>query len=695
MKMNDLVILSLFFSVSIFAHESTFRLSKEAIPVHYSLTIRPEFDEEVFHGEVLIYLRTTDNLQNITLHSSQLNITELYINQRNASFEHGPDEKLVIKYEEEDIQPGEHTLFIKYSGKLVEDNVGFIKAPYEYNGKQGYIFVTDLEPIVARKVFPCFDEPSFKAKFNVRLISPNDTYKAISNMPEIKKFSTPAGVVYDFATSVKMSTYLLSFAFTEYPYHEGILEDHGRNVSIRIYTYNATKENNDFAVECTKKAIQFYSDYTDIAYPLPKLDMIEYKRLETAATENWGLITFREGLLTPSLHIYSKSQIRLVVYHELSHFWFGNMVTNDWWNDLWLQEGFATYMSYKLLAKDFNTIQVSEMKDFQNDEYFETEIYKSSLPIVSHVSRQSDISKKFHSVVYEKGAGLLLMLEDVIGEDKFRLAIQTYLKRHAFGTATTNDFIAAVEETVPDVPLRSFLESFLYQNKFPIISVNRTADRTYILSQKVCEVVAEDKPWGQRWTIPVTYITDQNSSPKLVWLDRDMIRLEIDEKDAKWIILNPQGKGMYKAVLSTDMWKEIAAVFGDMDQQLADTVISDAYYSFRFNMLSCDVIIDLMKKIQKPYITKWTLLFPFYEYLTESLVCGNHMEASEMFWKFIRKRFVESGYKKRPKLKRASRCDEVDILKDHDLSNIKQCAKWIEEHLQNFSNVIVNELVSN
>uniref|UniRef100_A0A6P7GX87 Glutamyl aminopeptidase-like n=1 Tax=Diabrotica virgifera virgifera TaxID=50390 RepID=A0A6P7GX87_DIAVI len=220
--------------------------------------------------------------------------------------------------------------------------------------------------------------------------------------------------------------------------------------------------------------------------------MIEYQRVGTSATENWGLITFRQGLLTAPLEIYNEFQIKLVMFHELSHFWFGNLVTNAWWNDIWLQEGFASYMSYKLSAHVNNETQLGEMKAFQFTDFFEKEIYKKSQPIVQYLPDSSKIDDVFLGLVYEKASAILLMLEDQVGQEKFREIIKKFLNKYAYHTATTNDFITVVEEVVPDIPLRTFLESYLYQHKFPVLNVDIVDSTTYVITQQVCETFHQE-----------------------------------------------------------------------------------------------------------------------------------------------------------------------------------------------------------
>ncbi|KAJ8984987.1 hypothetical protein NQ317_016898, partial [Molorchus minor] len=278
-------------------------------------------------------------LDKITLHASELNITESSINHVKAEVECENDEKISLRYSDDVIQPGDNLLRFKYTGGATRRaELGFSRLHISITTKKGeilfdgtimFILVSDFQPTSARKAFPCFDEPSFKAKYNIRLMTPDDSYNAISNMPEI----VSKGYIFPYKTS----------------------QEGDRSIPIRIYTYNASGETNGYAMNCTKRALRFYSEYTEISYPLSKLVFLHDRIFET---RNYGYrklgINHLQGRAAQSnLNIYDEDQIEVVIYHELGHFWFGNLVTiNDWWSDIWLQEGFATYMSHKLYTKE-------------------------------------------------------------------------------------------------------------------------------------------------------------------------------------------------------------------------------------------------------------------------------------------------------------------------------------------------------
>ncbi|CAG9860831.1 unnamed protein product [Phyllotreta striolata] len=667
----------------------TYRLSPtEAVPTQYSITIRPDFENSVFSGEVSIQVTTKGELQCIVLHSSNLTIEEVKINGKNATYELQLFDKIGVSFAtNETIQAGDQLVHIKYKG-VIGRELGFIRASFENDDEIVKIYVTELEPDYARTVFPCFDEPIFKALFNLRLISPNETYKAISNMQEANKIKTAEGtVVYVFEQSPKMSTYLLSFAFTNpsYTYYENFMDIEGNQIPIRIHTVNASAEKNQFAFKCAETALQFYSTYTDEKYPLTKLDMVEYKRNLTAATENWGLITFREGLLTPSLRIYNKYQVKLVMFHELGHFWFGNLVTNKWWSDLWLQEGFATYMSYKLLAIDSKGKKdvVNEMRTFGFNDYFELDLTSNKPAIVSYLPTQSSIDDVFNELVYYKSAGMLYMLEDFIGEDTFQQIVQKFMKKYRFSTASTNDFILTAEEVVKSEPLRAFLKSYLYQKKFPVINVDVLDNGTYVLNQEPALTLSnteKSEGLGQKWVIPVSYITDSGNISRF-WFDEEENPAIREFPEAKWIVLNPTGMAVYRVAYSKKLWDQIIENFEEIPVASTESIILDLYYSFRINKVGCDTVINLMNRVKRDCRNKWVYFHTVIEHIKEGLICMDHKQEASLFWNFFVKRLEETEYGRHP-LNIDAECDNEYILTGIEYKqHFEKCAAWITENL--------------
>nr|CAH7734839.1 unnamed protein product [Callosobruchus chinensis] len=497
-------------------------------------------------------------------------------------------------------------------------------------------------------------------------------------MPIISSFKTPKGTVYDFMPSVPMSTYLVSFAFTQFPYYEERYQELDRSIPIRVYAMNTSKENNGFAVECAKKALEFYTEYTKLEYPIPKLDMIEFRRQDSSATENWGLITFKEGLLSKSFKYYSEEQMKIVISHEISHFWFGNLVTNHWWNDIWLQEGFATYMSYKLLAKEKGSSQVKQMKDQALDRHYYNELYVPTASVVSPLMKERDIFEKFTDIVYDKAAYVLLMLEDVVGEEKFKKIIQAFLKGHVYKTATTNDFLVTVETVVPHINLRSFLESYLFQNKFPVVSIQMQGDK-YVLTQQICETISKTSPSNGRWTIPITYISNKSNATKVVWLDKDMETLEVEEPGAKWVMFNPYGIGMYKMNMTKNFWRNIEKHFEvnmtpEMTLDVRKNFVAEAVDNFAYNIVPCDIVINFFKHIDTTEV--FTYVHLFNAILVNNLICNKKIEQTS----YTHEKLVK-------KLEKVD-CSRVPLLTEElFMNNLMNCADWIENNLKKVNDI--------
>ncbi|CAG9760810.1 unnamed protein product [Ceutorhynchus assimilis] len=671
--MDHTIVLILFGVQIITAKELTYRLSRDVIPKHYSLKLQPDIDAETFRGEVTITIYSTAEKERIILHSLNLNITFAEINQHPAKVEELEDARIAVSFiNRGHIQPGEHLIRFKYHGRLYEQ-FGLRKASYKYNSHKGHLIVNEFEAHHARKAFPCFDEPNFKARFNVRLITPNDSYIALSNMPEIGRYPFSEGILYVFATTVKMSTYLVSLAITDYTYYEEMFVHNNKTIPIRVYTYNASKENNHAAIEAAMISIRYYNDYTGLDYPLPKLDMIEYDKGKVTATETWGLIQFKEGLLTTDLDIYDAFQCHLVIFHELGHFWFGNLVTNDWWNDLWLQEGFATFMSYKMIAeredvgisKLFRLIEVIDM---------DTQFREDKLQLVSylHSTDYMENDKLFDGIVYTKGAYLLRMLEVLVGEKLFQQIVRNFLKNHEFGTVTTNDLIQEFEDQVPYMDIRSFMESYIYQYGHPVLNVDDSSEK-YVLSQ----ILANNS--SNKWTIPISYAYANNTTG-YIWFDREAETITLDKSvDSEFMLFNLGSKpGIYIVNYTDTMLRNILDNIGNFPLEDLETFEDNMKVLYQMKYINCDTVLEFFGAMQNQ--STYNSLF-FYAVLDvfQSISCYKQeyralIEHLNTKYKIKIDLFIPESYGK---------CDENRNTTDISDLHSQQCIQWISNNLLN------------
>ncbi|XP_008198354.1 glutamyl aminopeptidase [Tribolium castaneum] len=577
-------------------YPSKYRLSGQVRPLFYSIKIRPNLDERIFSGEVQIHVRVETTLEFLDFHAADLTIQSITFDGRNvANCWCNRGQKWVYGFEPNDlirifgvVPPGNHLIRVRYSGNFASDNShGLFLAGFgDNNTVSNHLLGTDFEPTFARKVFPCLDEPGLKAPIKLGVVVPNRTFNAISNMPVMKIEETKDGVLYKFQTTPPMSTYLLSFVVSKHSYKEFY-----NKIPYRIYSSDIESDNKTYLLEFASQVIDFYTKYTNQSYTLPKIDLVEFEREDSTATENWGLITLKPGLLSSKEDVFDNPQKYAVIAHELAHFWFGNLVTNKWWNDIWLQEGFATFMSIKAEEKILNNSAELLFSSTYLEEVFWAEASNKTTPIVNYEEFPDNIKKNFNDVTYNKGAAVLRMLEMVLGED-FRAGVVKYIKDFAFKTATTNDFLAIFDQVRPGLDLRDFLESYLYQTGYPLISVENRQDR-YVLTQRNLGHCTENL----KWTIPLTYITDSDRNATLVWLDRDVEKLEILKKDESWIKFNHQQIGYYRVKYSPDLWNNLLNHTEELEDFERDHLLLEATSLFDLNVISCEIPLKFLQKL--------------------------------------------------------------------------------------------------
>ncbi|KAJ9600825.1 hypothetical protein L9F63_001037, partial [Diploptera punctata] len=366
------------------------RLPKTVVPEHYNLQLKPDLKTFIFEGQETVKIEVKQTTDKIVLNSLDLNIKSVSFTSSNGNIIKPTDSKISVEDETltltfgEPIPPGKGVLEFHFTGELNDKMKGFYRSKYvSPDGEERYAGVTQFEATDARRCFPCWDEPAIKATFDITLIVPENKV-ALSNMPAItEKVNTETGQrIVQFDTTPIMSTYLVAVVVGEYDYVEDKSHD---GVLVRVYTPVGKREQGRFALYVATKVLPFYKDYFQIAYPLPKIDLIAIADFSAGAMENWGLVTYRETCLLvdpENTSAVRKQWIALVVGHELAHQWFGNLVTMEWWTHLWLNEGYASFVEFLCVAHLFPEYDI--WTQFVTDTYIralELDCLKNSHPI--------------------------------------------------------------------------------------------------------------------------------------------------------------------------------------------------------------------------------------------------------------------------------------------------------------------------
>lgn len=455
-------------------------------------------------------------------------------------------------------------LDLEFTGVLNDKMKGFYRSKYYADGCERYAGVTQFEATDARRCFPCWDEPAIKATFNIQLDVPADRV-ALSNMPVISEDAYELDGVQlkrmKFDITPIMSTYLVAVVVGEYDYVEGRSAD---GVLVRVYTPLGKKEQGDFALEVAVKVLPYYRDYFGIAYPLPKMDLIAISDFSSGAMENWGLITYRETFLLvdpENTSLIRKQSIALTVGHEIAHQWFGNLVTMEWWTHLWLNEGYASFVEFLCVDHVFPEYDI--WTQFVTDMYtraLELDGLRNSHPIEVPVGHPSEIDEIFDEISYNKGASVIRMLHNWLGEEDFRKGMGLYLDRHQYRNTETEDLWRALEEASTKA-VGKVMNTWVKQKGFPIVTVTQRQEgtaRVLNVSQKKFRAAnePEDEEGDYLWLLPLTF-TDSRDPKRTVMTTvlterTGEFRLE-DTPEGVWVKLNLGAVGYYRVNYSSEM----------------------------------------------------------------------------------------------------------------------------------------------
>ena len=479
------------------------RLLDTFIPNHYTLTIDlTRAEEKAFSSKVVISGESTG--ESISLHAKDLTIHSASIDDQPAEFFHGEFDELRLSRPE--LSSGEHTIRIEFSGTITDAMHGLYPCYFTHDGVKKQLFATQFESHHAREVFPCVDEPAAKATYDVTLVTaPGLTI--LGNMPIVQQEENDEALTTVFDRTPRMSSYLLAFVVGELHKKTACTKS---GVEVNIWSTPAQSEETlDFALDIATRSIDFYDKYFGVPYPLPKSDHVALPDFSSGAMENWGLITYRESCLLADPKLTPESPKRFiatVIAHELNHQWIGNLVTMQWWNDLWLNESFANMMEY--VAIDALHPEWRMWEDFATSEVTAA-LRRDSLdgvqPVQADVNHPDEISTLFDpAIVYAKGGRLLVMVRRLIGEEAFRAGLKAYFEKFAYQNTVGNDLWQELE-TASGQPIVDLMNTWISQPGLPIVQVeqNNSDNQPTATLRQERFFIGDHQPSDALWPIPL------------------------------------------------------------------------------------------------------------------------------------------------------------------------------------------------
>uniref|UniRef100_A0A7N9AVV1 Aminopeptidase n=1 Tax=Mastacembelus armatus TaxID=205130 RepID=A0A7N9AVV1_9TELE len=585
-----------------------YRLPGSLVPVSYDVTLWPRLEPNkdglyIFTGNSSVVFRCVEETDLIIIHSNKLNLTTF--NGHHAKLSGlgeatAPTIKkswLVVKTEYLVVQLSNrlavgatYVLHTEFLGELADNLEGFYRSEYVEDGVKKVVATSQMQATYARKTFPCFDEPAMKALFNIIIIHNQGTV-ALSNGREIDSVIEGVPVkVTTFEPTERMSTYLLAFIVSDFV---SIQSNQNNNLLIRIWARKKAIDDRqgEYALNVTGPILQFYERYYNAAYPLSKSDQVALPDFNAGAMENWGLVTYRETALLYDPVLSStgnKERVTSVISHELAHMWFGNLVTLKWWNDLWLNEGFASYVEY--LGADYAE-PTWNMKDqivlYDMQKVFAVDALASSHPLSrkeDEVNEPAQISEMFNTISYSKGAVVLRMLSEFITEPVFARGLSAYLNTFAFGNTVYTDLWDHLQQAVENTPeifipdsVHNIMNRWTLQMGFPVVTIDT---RTGRITQK-------------------HFLLDPDSESVLPYPvnTNSLMRVSGDG----WVLANTNVSGYFRVNYDPDNWNRLLSLLSTNHQVIVNRaqIIDDAFNLARAKIINTTLALRTTKYLSK------------------------------------------------------------------------------------------------
>ena len=582
------------------------KLPKEVLPVEYSVRIVPNIDKFTFTGTETVKLSVRSPVRQLVLNSLELKITDASLDGKvlpKSAIKTDKKNELLTLALPSEFAAGDHTLALSFAGKINQQGQGLFYMPYQeqVSGTKKIMLGTQFEATDARRFFPCWDEPVFRARFQLTTVVPED-WHAVSNMPIEYEKKTAGGKEVRFAATPPMSSYLNVLVAGELD----LIESRSEPTQLRVIATKGKAEMGRYALEATAQILNYYNNYFGAAYPLPKLDQIALPGGFGGAMENWGGITYYESALLfdpKNSSAETKQNIYEVLAHEMAHQWFGDLVTMAWWDNLWLNEGFASWMGTKCTAHFNPQWEVWLRRNLPRDptrrvgiakeQAMEGDARSTTHPIQQPIATEAEANSAFDDITYKKGQSFLRMLESFLGEDIFRDGIRQYIATHKYSNSTTADLWNALSEASKK-PVGEIAAGWTEQPGFPVVKVKRKEGNKVSLTQERFTVNFRNAPLLE-WKIPLTYAVVGEAPATLLMANKTGNLQNIPTDRA--LKLNVNGAGNYRVEYDEPSWNLLLQALSKLDVEDRVNLLSDAWALVQANRAPVSLYFELVEKL--------------------------------------------------------------------------------------------------
>ncbi len=580
-------------------------------PVSYDLTLTPDLERFTFRGDETIEIEVLEPTDRIVLNCTEIDIQSCRVTLADGNAL-APDNTRMDQAEETatfwfgaTLPRGIARLHINFSGQLNDRLRGFYRSSYtDPNGEERYLATTQFEATDARRAFPCWDEPSLKARFRITLVIPADLV-AISNMEVERETREKPGLkAVRFSETPVMSTYVLAFVVGDI---RSIQQRAGDGTLVRVWATPGAEAQGQFALETSVKLLDYFNDYFGIPYPLDKLDHVAIPDFAAGAMENWGLITYRERALLvdpDKSSTRTRQGVAAIVSHEVAHMWFGDLVTMSWWNDLWLNESFASWMGDKAVDHLFPEWRVwTQFLSADTNQALSLDGLKNSHPIEQTVNHPTEIQELFDEISYSKGASIIRMLEQFLGPEVFRQGLHEYLADHEYANARTHDLWNALAKASGQ-PVAEVMDTWTNQTGYPVLDVetrreNNAVEVSFTQRRFVYEdILGQKDRGGTLWRVPAKVSIAGVNKAASVLMNGPTATVTVESTTSPaWIKVNPSHTGFYRVNYQRDDWDRLAQAIegGEMSADDRLGLQNDAYALSRAGLLPVSRFFEFVR----------------------------------------------------------------------------------------------------